>query len=229
MRLTRRTLGKFKSRKLNMEQDEEWITGPPSRLHWGHSGEEEAKGDIHQDGQDIWLYDECITHDTAMKFQVALQEAVLEAKMIAMTYKVIPPIRLHIHSNGGDLFSGFGIADAVANCKIPVHTYIEGLAASAASLIAVCGAKRFITPSSHVLIHQLSAGFAGTHEDFQEELKNQEILMDRLRAIYLERSSMSEDEIEALLKTDQMLSAQDCLKRGIVDLVGTDLNDSVGL
>lgn len=212
-----------------MEQEEEWVSAPRPRLHWGHSGEEEAKGDIHQDGHNIWLYDECITHDSAMKFMVALQEAVTEAKIVAMTFGVIRPIRLHIHSNGGDLFSGFGIADAVSNCIIPIHTYIEGMAASAASLIAVCGTKRFISPSSHVLIHQLSAGFAGSHEDFQEELRNQEILMARLRAIYLERSNMSDEGIDALLKTDQMLSAEECLKLGLVDVIGTDMNDVVGL
>lgn len=229
MRKPVKSLSALRTRKLNLppqlEEYYEEVVAP----HWGHNGEDDVKGDLHHEGMNIWLYEECITHDTAMKFQIALQEAVAEARIIAVTYGVICPIRLHIHSNGGDLYSGLGIADAVAACKIPIHTYVEGCAASAASLIAICGAKRFISPSSHILIHQLSAGFAGTHEDFQEEMRNQNLLMDRLRKIYLERSKLTADALQGLLSTDLLLDAEQCLQFGLVDVIGTDQYDVVGL
>ena len=53
-----------------------------------------------------------------------------------------PPIHLHIQSPGGDVFSGLNICDAIDSCKTSVYTYVEGSAASAATIIASRGKKK---------------------------------------------------------------------------------------
>jgi len=63
------------------------------------------------------------------------------------------PLKIYINSNGGEIFGAIPLVDAIQKCKIPIHTYIEGIAASAASLIAMAGHKRFITTNSFMLIH----------------------------------------------------------------------------
>ncbi len=45
------------------------------------------------------------------------------------------PLKIYINSNGGDVFAAIPLIDAITNCTIPIHTYIEGIAASSASLI----------------------------------------------------------------------------------------------
>ena len=82
------------------------------------------------------------------------------------------PIKLHIQSDGGEVFAAFSAVDTIQKCKVPVETIIEGCAASAATIISVAGSRRFITPYSHMLIHQISSGFWGKMHEFEDEMKN---------------------------------------------------------
>ena len=49
------------------------------------------------------------------------------------------PLKIFINSNGGDVFAAIPLIDAISNSSIPIHTFIEGIAASAASLISMMG------------------------------------------------------------------------------------------
>ena len=64
-------------------------------------------------------------------------------------------INLHIQSGGGSLLPSLSTVDLIRTCDMPVNTFVEGYAASAATLISVVGAKRFMTKNSVMLIHQL--------------------------------------------------------------------------
>jgi ATP-dependent protease ClpP protease subunit len=54
------------------------------------------------------------------------------------------PLKIYINSEGGEIFAAIPLIDAITNSKIPIHTYIEGIAASAASLISMSGSKNHI-------------------------------------------------------------------------------------
>ena len=130
------------------------------------------------------------------------------------------PIELHIHSGGGDLFSGLAAVDTIRSVKTPVHTYVDGSAASAATLMSLTGDKRFIYKNSFMLIHQLSTMIVeGTHEQFKDEFENQQRLMKRIKALYQEKASMSDETLEDLLKHDLWLDSDKCLEYGLVDQV----------
>jgi len=128
-----------------------------------------------------------------------------------------PPIELHIHSEGGSVFSGLAAVDAILRCKTPIHTYIDGSAASAATLMSISGKKRCINKNSFMLIHQLSTFFSGKYEEFKDEIRNQDTLMESIKQIYRERSKMTEDQINELLKHDLWLDAKTALEYGLVD------------
>ena len=85
------------------------------------------------------------------------------------------PIHLHIHSPGGSVFSGLSIVDTMMSCKTPIYTYIDGSAASAATLIACCGEKghRYMGKSSFMLVHQPQIEWYGKLDDFRDEIQNQ--------------------------------------------------------
>ena len=130
------------------------------------------------------------------------------------------PIRLHIHSGGGDLFSGLAAVDTIRSLKTDVHTYVDGSAASAATLMSLAGDKRFIHKNSLMLIHQLSAMMVeGTHEQFKDEFENQQRLMNRIKTLYREKARMSDEVLEDLLRHDLWLDADKCLEYGLVDEV----------
>jgi ATP-dependent Clp endopeptidase proteolytic subunit ClpP len=129
------------------------------------------------------------------------------------------PLYLHINSSGGDLLAGLTLYDFIVeySTHIPVHTIIEGLAASAATIISVAGVKRYITPSSYLLIHQLSTVFGGTYSNIKDEKENCDKLMQKITEIYLGKSKLTKKKLEELLARDIYLSASESKKYGLVD------------
>ncbi len=129
----------------------------------------------------------------------------------------LTPIWLHIHSYGGDLFTGFSIADQIKMIKTPVYSVVEGICASAATLISMSCARRYILPSSFMLIHQLSGVKWGTHEQFKDEMTLQNKAMERLVEFYAASAKVSADEIRNMLMRDYWMDADTCKKMGFVD------------
>jgi ATP-dependent Clp endopeptidase proteolytic subunit ClpP len=133
----------------------------------------------------------------------------------------VVPIHLHIHSPGGSLFSGLSIVDTMLRCKTPIHTYVEGSAASAATFIACCGTKgyRHIGKHSFMLVHQPQIEWAGKLDEFRDEIKNQKELFDKILQIYLDRTEFDQEELEELLQHELWLNADTCLEKGLADVI----------
>lgn len=128
-----------------------------------------------------------------------------------------PPIHLYIHSPGGDVFSGLSICDAIDNCKTDVYTYVEGSAASAATLIASRGNKRFINKRAFMLVHQPQMVWAGKHDEFIDEIENQKHIFNAVKDVYLQSCKIEDDKLEELLRHELWLPAEKCLEYGFVD------------
>lgn len=194
------------------------VDGAPSHhASEGHGGSEGVVVDENK----VYFYAP-VNSDTVLELNQILRALDVEMRCLSVRFGMPEPfpIELHIHSDGGDLFSGFAAADTISSLRTPVHTYVEGSAASAATLMSVCGKRRFITPSSLMLIHQLSALMVeGTHEQFRDEFTNQELLMVKIKDIYRRHTKLDEAALEELLKHDLLLDANRCLELGLVDEV----------
>jgi ATP-dependent protease ClpP protease subunit len=127
------------------------------------------------------------------------------------------PIHLHVHSPGGSIFAGLSIYDTLKAMKTPVYTYVEGCAASAATLISLAGKKRFISRNGFMLIHQQQLEWAGKLDEFMDEIENQKELTEKLHKIYLEETKMDEDKLEGLLTRELWLNSETCLEAGLAD------------
>lgn len=127
------------------------------------------------------------------------------------------PISLHIQSYGGMLMPVFYVCDVIKNIDTPVHTYIDGYAASAATIISVCGNKRYITRFSRMLIHQLSTGHKGKSSEIEDQMENMLSLMDDIRTIYLENTNLDIEQLNKLLVRDLWLNSTTSLEYGLVD------------
>jgi len=100
-----------------------------------------------------------------------------------------------------------------------VHSIIEGVAASAATLISMACQLRYITPSSFMLIHQLSALSWGTYEEAQDEKRLLDMMMDKMTAFYVAHSVATKKQIRRILRRDSWLDAEEVLSLGFVDEV----------
>ena len=129
------------------------------------------------------------------------------------------PLYLHIFSPGGCAYSGFNLYDYIIEYKkhIPVHTIVEGMAASAATFISIAGTKRFITPNSYMLIHQLSTFIGGNYEQIQDGFDNSKKSMEKIMQIYKAHTNINKKKIPNILKHDLNWDAEECLSYGLVD------------
>ena len=85
-----------------------------------------------------------------------------------------PPIMLHINSYGGSVFAGLAAVDYIKNSKVPVHTIIDGCAASAATLMSCVGSHRLMHRNACMLVHQLSGAMWGKFQEMQDNMQNSE-------------------------------------------------------
>lgn len=127
------------------------------------------------------------------------------------------PLYLHITSYGGSLLSCFRGIDAIKRSYIPIYTVVDGYAASAATLLSVVGKKRYMTPNSYMLIHQLSGANWGKFWEIKDEYENCEMWMNDIYNIYISNTKMKEDELKEFLSHDTWWKSDKCVEYGLVD------------
>ena len=173
---------------------------------------------IEVDQTTIYFYAD-VTEKEALELNKVLRRLDIETEYMRMQFGLAerPPIHLHIHSPGGSFFSALSIVDTIKACKSPVYTYIDGFAASAATLISVVGKKRFASPHSFMLIHQQRMMWEGKHADFIDEIENQKHVTDTIQKIYVKHTKMKEKELQSILKRELHMPAEECLKLGLID------------
>jgi len=174
-----------------------------------------GKLDINKMGNKIYFYED-IYKETILALIKEIQTLTYELQLQASKYGFEPHIDLHIYSPGGDAFMGLSIYDFIRKNAIPVHTYIDGNIASAATFMFLAGAKRFMSPNSTVLIHQVSTTFWGKFEDLKDEVKNTTEIMKIVRNLYSETTSMKKKDIDAILKRELFLNYTECEKNGFI-------------
>lgn len=166
----------------------------------------------------IFFYDD-ITRQSIYSFNKQLDITSKSIQLLNINYNlpIIPSIEVFINSEGGEVLSAFSAADRIKSSKVPVYSYVEGFCASAATLLSVCANKRYIRKNSFMMIHQLSGGIWGAFETIKDETHNMELLMKCIKNIYLEHTTISENDLVEILKHDTYLSSEECIKYGLVD------------
>ena len=132
--------------------------------------------------------------------------------------EIVPkPLFLRITSYGGGLISARSAIDAIMSSKIPIHTIVDGCAASAATLMSIVGKKRYITKSSLMLVHQLSSIHAGKMHELEDDMKNSMLFMQHIRNLYKKYTKIPKKKLNKILKHDLWWDADLCLDYGLVD------------
>jgi ATP-dependent protease ClpP protease subunit len=124
-------------------------------------------------------------------------------------------VRIHIHSDGGDLHAGMAAMDFLKSLRSHVVTIAEGMCASAATFIFLGGDSRIVSRNAYLLIHQLGSEFWGKYENMKDEMRQCDRLMRHMKRIYLRETSLPEEKLDKLMKRDLYLSYKKCVKYGI--------------
>tara|TARA_Y100000034_G_scaffold13338_1_gene14001 strand:+ start:1806 stop:2384 length:579 start_codon:yes stop_codon:yes gene_type:complete len=184
---------------------------------WGNTPKKNGSNEVGISGSTIFYYTG-IDKPHVLELNKHLHNLEIAHLTSANSLGVDPaPIRVRLNSGGGLIVAGVAGMDNIRTLKAPVYTIIDGFCASAATFLSIVGKHRQMTKNSFMLIHQLSTSFWGKYEEFEDEKKNLDLMMEMIRRIYREHTQIPKKELESILKRDLMLDADKCLKWGLVD------------
>ncbi len=137
----------------------------------------------------------------------------LEAE--ALTGKV----DVRINSNGGEVYSGIAIFNALKNSKADITIYVDGIAASMASVIALCGKPVQMSRYARLMLHSVQGSCYGNKDEMKNCIREIEALEDTLCEMYATRMGKAKDEIRAMYfdGRDHWLRADEALALGLID------------
>ena len=137
------------------------------------------------------------------------------------------PIKLFISSEGGYDVDMWAIIDMMNWIRSPVWTYCIGEVASAGTGIFAAGSKRFMFPSSKLMLHIGDASTSGNPMDIEIYIKEYKREYDRYLKLISEASGQSKKKIDARLrKGDFYLSADEAIDYGIAhEILNTQRRD----
>ncbi|MDD9246568.1 Clp protease ClpP [Enterobacter soli] len=158
---------------------------------------------------DIHIYDEIGYWGITAKKFVSDLKAISDATSI----------NLHINSPGGDVFDGIAIYNALKGLGIPITAYVDGLAASMASVIAMVGNPVIMPANAMMMIHKpwgASSGDANAMRDYAD-------LLDKVESVlipaYVEKTGKTPEAVAAMLEDETWLTGAECVAHGFADQV----------
>jgi ATP-dependent Clp endopeptidase proteolytic subunit ClpP len=128
-------------------------------------------------------------------------------------------ITLRINSPGGDVFDGLAILNSLRNHRASVRVVVDGLAASAASFIAMAGETVVMSPNSMMMIHEASGLCMGNSQDMRELADLLDKTSSNIADIYARRSGRPAAEHRAAMKAETWYSDQEAVDAGLADSV----------
>lgn len=127
-------------------------------------------------------------------------------------------ITVRINSPGGDAFAGVQIYNMLKDREGDVNILVDGLAASAASVVAMAGDKITMNTGSMMMIHKASTMAWGNEEEIKEVIEMLQKVDDNLVSIYVARTSKSEEEVKELLEGQgTWMTAEEAVEYGFAD------------
>ena len=122
----------------------------------------------------------------------------------------VDTVNVRINSVGGSVLDGYSIVSAILNSSKTVNTYIDGLAASIAGVVAVSGKKCYMMDYGTLMVHNPSGS---------DDKKMLNLIKDTLVTILSNRTQKTAEEISSMMDKETYLTAADALANGMVDEV----------
>lgn len=129
-------------------------------------------------------------------------------------------VTLRINSPGGDVYEGLTIMNALRSHPATVTAVVEGLAASAASFIAVGGADRVVMrPTAELMIHEAMSFIGGNAAEMSRVVDDLDRISANLSTVYAERSGGDPAEWRERMRAETWFSAEEAVAAGLADAV----------
>lgn len=131
----------------------------------------------------------------------------------------VSQINLRIHSGGGDVMDGIAMYNILRGHSARVEVYIDGMAASMASVVAMAGDVIYMPANSSMMVHKPWGGQVGDADDMREYADLLDKFEGTLIRAYALKTGKSEEEIAALLKKTTWMDGNEAVAAGFADQV----------
>lgn len=151
---------------------------------------------------------------------------VKELQDIIRKNKNVAKIDLYINSEGGSVFEGIGIYNILKRTRAYKRVFIDGCAASIASVIAMAGNAIYMPKSSIQMIHNAWTFTYGNAKELRKTADDLDKINTVVVNAYMSRFKGTEEELKELLDSETYLTADECLKYGLCTKVVEDSEDT---
>ncbi|WP_227433290.1 head maturation protease, ClpP-related [Clostridioides sp. ES-S-0006-03] len=123
----------------------------------------------------------------------------------------IQNINIHLNSGGGSVFAGLAIYNQLKRYDASITTYIDGIAASIASVIAFSGNRIIMPENALLMIHKPSSWCGGNAEDFKKEIEILDTCQKAILSVYMTKvkPNVTEEEINDLINSETWLTGKE--------------------
>ncbi|WP_251672175.1 head maturation protease, ClpP-related [Limosilactobacillus reuteri] len=128
-------------------------------------------------------------------------------------------IQVDINSGGGSVFAASEIYSMLSAYSGKVTVNIQGLAASAASVIAMAGDEVNISPTAQMMIHKASTVSVGNADDLAHDSKMMDSTDQSIINAYEDKTGMNRDDILQMMSNETWMTAQEAVDKGFADNV----------
>ena len=149
-------------------------------------------------------------------YKVESGRIVSELLALQAQYKKID---VRINSRGGDVFSGMAIYNALRQSKSDITIYIDGVAASIAAIIALCGKPLYMSPYAKLMLHSVSGGTWGNASVLRQTADQMEQLQKDLSNMIAGRCGMKAKDVQAKYfdEKDHWIDAKEAVDMKLCD------------
>lgn len=126
-------------------------------------------------------------------------------------------LNIYINSGGGDVFAGTSIYNMLKRHNAFKTVYIDGLAASIASVIAMAGDKVVMPKNAMMMIHRAWTGLYGNANEFKKMAETLEQVDTSISTSYENKTGLEVEEIKELMEDETWFTAEEAVEKGFAD------------
>lgn len=132
------------------------------------------------------------------------------------------PITIWVNSPGGDCTAASQIYSMLMDYKNDVTVKIDGIAASAASVVAMAGTKVLMSPTAMMMIHNPATGAFGDHVDMEKAIKMLDEVKESIINAYEIKTGLSHAQLSHMMDDETWMNAKKAIELGFADGMLTD-------
>ena len=166
------------------------------------------KAEASSKSADVYIFDEIGT------FGLTAQSFIEEIKSYKDT-----PMSLHINCVGGDVFEGMAIYNVLKKRTARTTVYIEGIAASMGSVIALAGDEVVMAENSLFMIHNAWGGAMGEATEIRKTAALLDKISGEIADIYTKKTNLPYNRVKEMMDEETWLSADEAYNLGFIDSI----------